>query len=317
MLSSFSNERFTEKEQRQILLRRIFRRVFLEDWGTKLIALGITFALWLGITGLRAPITVTLNPVLITRISNDMEVVSAPIDTINIVVTGDKRLIDQLYARVNSRDLVASIDLTGIKAGDQKIELSPDTVNFELPSGFKVDKFEPSKIFIKLEQVVEKEVEVKAETEGSPAEGYELYSTNILPAKVRVRGAESFIKSLASVSTEKINIEGLKDSFFARQIGLNVVNPKLTLIDTIVDVNFKIGEKRIERSFVIPVKSETKTQHVTVLIIGGRSIVENLRNEDLKADIVKNEAGEESAVVTLPDELQNSIEIHKVKISDH
>lgn len=317
MLFSFSTERFTEREQRQIFFRRLFRRVFLEDWGTKLIALGISFALWLGVTGLRAPITVTLTPVLITRVSNEMEVVSPPTEKINVAVTGDKRLIDQLYARVTSRDLVASIDLTDVKAGDQTIVLSPDTVNFDLPNGFKIDKIEPSKIFIKLEQVVEKEVEVKNETEGNLAEGFEIYDATVFPTKVRIRGAESFVKSLDSISTEKINIEGLKENFFARQIGLNLVNPKLTLLDTIVDVNFKIGEKRIERVFVIPVKSETKTQNVSFVIVGVRSIVEKLRNEDFKIEIIKNETDEELPNVTLPEDIQNVVEIRKIKISRH
>jgi hypothetical protein len=30
---------------------RLLRKVFLEDWGLKLLALAITIALWLGVTG--------------------------------------------------------------------------------------------------------------------------------------------------------------------------------------------------------------------------------------------------------------------------
>ena len=70
---SFTTEQFTEKDQRQLFLRRLFRRVFLEDWLLKLIALAITLALWLGVTGLRAPTTVRLkNIALNPQISSDM-----------------------------------------------------------------------------------------------------------------------------------------------------------------------------------------------------------------------------------------------------
>lgn len=312
MLFSFPTEKFIEKEQRQMFLRRIFRRVFLEDWGTKLIALGITFALWLGITGLRAPTTVRLkNITLNTRISNDMEITNTPTNDVEIVITGDKRIIDKL----NSRDLVVSVDLTDIKAGDRIVQLTPETVNLELPSGVKLDNIQPNKVAVKLEKVEEKEVEVKVETEGNLAEGFEIYSSNVVPAKVRIRGAESFVKSMDSISTEKVNVDGLKENYFARQIGLNVVNPKVTLLDTIVDVSFRIGEKRSERMFVVPIKTETESKSVTVVLLAGRSIIEKIRTEDLKVEIIKNENNEDTIQVILPEDLQNKVEILKKKIN--
>jgi YbbR domain-containing protein len=309
---SFGPERFTEKEQRQMLLRRVFRRVFLEDWGTKLIALGITFALWLGVTGLRAPTTVRLKNVpLVTRVSNDMEITNNPTEDVEIVVTGDKRIVD----RLNSRDLVISIDLTEINPGDRIVQLTPESVNLDLPNGIKLEEVQPSKISVKLEKVEEKEVEVKVETEGNLADGFEIYGATVVPARVRVRGAESFIRSLDSVSTEKINIDGLRDNFYARQIGLNVVNPKITPLDTIVDVNFKIGEKRVERLFEIPVKTENITRRVTFVVWGGRSLVEKIRDEDLRIEIVRDENGAETAEIILPEDLQDQVEILKKKIT--
>ena len=312
MFFSFPTEKFTEKEQRQKFLRRIIRRVFLEDWGTKLIALGITFALWLGITGLRTPITRRLkNVTLVTQISNNMEITNTPVEEIEVVLTGDKRDVDRLTAR----DLVVSVDLTEVKPGDRFVQLTPETVNLSLPSGVKLDEIQPNKISVKLDNVEEKEVTVKVETEGNVAEGFEVYNSEVVPAKVRVRGAESFVKSLDSISTEKINIENLKDNFVARQIGLNVVNPKITLLDTIVDVNLRIGEKRAERVFVVEHKSETAVKNITVVVNGARSIVEKMRAEDFKVEIFKNESGEEIAQVTLPEDLQDKVEILKSKIN--
>lgn len=312
MLFSFPTEKFIEKEQRQMFLRRIFRRVFLEDWGTKLIALGITFALWLGITGLRTEITQRLkNVTLVTRISNDMEITNKIVEEVEIVVTGDKRIID----RLNARDLIVSIDLNDIKAGDRTIQLTPETVNLELPSGVKLDNIQPNKVAVKLEKVEEKEVEIKVETEGNLAEGFEIYSSSVVPAKIRVRGAESFVKSMDSISTEKVNVDGLKENYFARQIGLNVVNPKVTLLDTIVDVSFRIGEKRSERMFIIPVKTETGSKNVTVVLLAGRSTIEKVRTEDLKVEIIKDENNEDTIQVILPEDLQNKVEILKKKIN--
>ena len=309
---SLPTEKFIERAQRQIFFRRMVRRVFLEDWGIKLIALAITGGLWLGISGLRAPTTVRLNNVALNpRISNDMEITNSPVQEVDIVVTGDKGKID----RLNSRDMIVSVDLSNVKEGDNTIQLSPENVNLDLPNGVKLDEIQPSKIRVQLEKVQEREVEVKAETEGSVAEGFEIYNQSVTPARVRVRGPESFVRSLDSITTEKISVDNQKQDFIARQVGLNVLNPKITVLDAIVDVAFKIGEKRTERMFVVPVKSETETKNATVVLFGARTILENLRADDLQLELSKSETGETSQRLILPTELQDKVEIRKIKLN--
>lgn len=309
---NFSDDNIVEKETRRIFWRRLLRRVFLEDWLLKLIALAITLGLWLGVTGLRAPTTVRLrNVALNPRVSNDSEITNSPVQEVDIVVTGDKNKID----RLNSRDLVMSVDLSDIKTGDRTVQLTPENVNLELPNGVKLDEIQPNRIAVRLEKVEEREVEVKAVTEGSVADGFEIYSQTITPPKVRVRGAESFVKSLDSVMTEKINIDNRNTDFIARQVGLNIINPNITVLDGIVDVAFKIGEKRSERIFFVPVKTEREPEKATIVLYGARSVLEKLRTEDLKVELVKSENREAVPQLTLPPDIQNQIEIRQIKLS--
>ena len=296
-----------------MFVRRLFRRVFLEDWLVKLIALLISVALWLGVTGLRAPTTVRLrNITLNPRVSNDLEITNSVVQEVDIVVTGDKNKID----RLNPHDLVMSVDLTDVKTGDRTVQLMPENVNLDLPNGVKLDEIQPNKIPVRLERVEEREIEVKAETEGNVADGYEIYSETVLPAKVRVRGAQSFVKALDSVMTEKINIEDRNQDFTVRQLGLNIVNPNITVLDGIVDVVFKIGEKRSERIFIVPVKAERATKKVTVVLYGARSLLENLRTENLKVELIKSETGENVPQLVLPQDMQDKIEVRKIKLSE-
>ncbi|HEX8250937.1 MAG TPA: CdaR family protein [Pyrinomonadaceae bacterium] len=311
MLFSFPTEKFFEKEQRQIFFRRAIRRVFLEDWGTKLVALGITAALWLGVTGLQKPTSRRLNSVpLILNFSSDMDATNSPLKEVDIVVTGDKTKI----SRLRSEDLVVSIDLTDVTAGERTIQLTPENINVELPSGLKIDEIQPGKIAVKLERVEEREISVKPEIEGNTADGFEIYAQMVVPAKVRVRGPESFVNSLDSISTEKITLDNHKQDFTQRQIGLNVVNPKITLLDTIVDVTFRIGEKRTERLFVVPYKTETETKNATVLLFGARSILEDLRADELQIVFAPNENGESLPQIVLPPEIQGKVEVKNIKI---
>jgi len=308
----FPTEKFTVRDDRQISFRRLLRRVFLEDWLIKLIALFITVALWLGVTGLRAPTTARLRSIpLNLRVSNDFEVTNSPVQEVDLVITGDKRRIDQL----NPRDLVVSLDLTEVLAGERKVQITPENVLVELPNGVRLEEIQPNLIAVKLEAVGEKDVTVRAETEGTVAESHEIYSRTVAPIKVRVRGPESYIKSLDFVSTEKINLENRREDFSVRQVALNIANPKVTLLDTVVDVNFRIGEKRIERMFTIPVKTDAGNKTASVYLYGAKSVLELLKAENLQVHTTKNEAGENVPNLILPAEMQGQIEVRKLKIN--
>ena len=301
-------DKFFLNERRTITLRRLLRRVFLDDWLIKGVAMLITIGLWLGVTGLRAPTTVRFRSVpLNIRFGNDIENTNSPVQEVDLVVTGDKRKIDQ----INERDLVVSLDLADIPAGDRAVQITPENVNVELPNGVKIEEVQPNKIAVKLERVIEREVPVRSETEGSVAEDYEIYGETVAPPRVRLRGPESFIKSLDFISTEKINLDNSRSSFAMRQVALNLVNPKATLLDTTVDVTFRIGEKRIERIFNLPWESEKK--RVAVVLYGAHSVLESLKPEDLRVVSVKNDAGENAPNIVLPAEIQDKVEVRQVK----
>ncbi len=305
-------EKFAPTESWEISFRGLLRRVFLEDWLTKVIALFITVALWLGVTGLRAPTTARFRSVpLNLRVSNDIEVTNSPVQEVDLVITGDKRRIDQL----NQRDLVVSLDLTDVLAGERTVQIAPENVSVELPNGVRLEEIQPNRIAVKLEAVSEKDVAVRAETEGAPAENYEIYLRTVTPAKVRVRGPESFIKSLDFVSTEKISLENRREDFSVRQVALNLANPKVTLLDTAVDVNFRIGEKRIERMLTAAVKTDAGNKTASVVLYGAKSVLESLKPEDLQIALTASEAGETVPNLILPAEFQSQIEIRKLKIN--
>jgi len=297
-----------DREGGQAFLARLFRKVFLEDWTMKLIALVITLGLWLGVTGLRAPISRRYTNVpLNLRVSNEFEVTNSPVKEVEITVSGDKSKIDQ----ITERDLLASLDLSEVLAGERVVPITPENVSVELPAGVKLEGIAPSIIPIKLEKIIERDVPVKAETEGVVADGYEVYEpVNTVPQTVRVSGPESFVRPLDSISTEKVSVEAKREDFVAQQVSLNVVSPKIRLVNTtVVDVIFRIGEKRIEKSFSVVAKTETGERRVPVRLYGARSIIDNLRAESIKVEFVKTETGETRQTVILPPEIQDKVEI--------
>jgi hypothetical protein len=305
-------EKSFQKEEQTAVFRQLFRKIFLEDWLTKLFALGITLALWFGVTGFREPITTRFNSITLQpRLSNNFEITNLPATEVALVISGDRRRIDQ----IRPENLIVSIDLTNAQSGEQIIQLTPDTINVELPTGVKIIEIQPNKIAVKIEAVEEREIPVRVETEGNLPEGFEIYSTAVLPQNVRVRAPSSFIKSLEFVSTEKINIENRNTDFTAQKIGLNIVNPKVTALDTVVDAVFRIGEKRIERLFLVPVQTDDGEKKVTLILYGTGSLLNNLARESLEIEIFRNDSGELSPKLVRPEEILDKVEIRKIKIN--
>lgn len=295
---------------RKLFFKHILRKIFLEDWALKLLALIITFALWLGVTGLSTPTKSRINVPLNLGVSSDAQLTNVPQQQVEIEISGDKRKIDQ----ITRSDLTAFRDLTEMKPGDWVVSLSPDNVFVPLPQGVKLIDVVPGRIGINIEAVEEKELEVKAETTGNVATGFEIYNSTVLPSRIRVRGPASVIRILEYVETERIDIDGKKEAFTARQVAVTSPNPKAAVLNTVVDVIFKIGEKRIERTFSLAVPGMSgKT--ATFVAFGPRSLISKAHADDFKVESYLDEQGEEAQRVVVQNDLQAAVEIRKLKIN--
>ncbi len=289
---------------------RILRSIFLEDWALKLVALAITLALWLGVTGLSTPTTERITGVPLTlRFSNNAEVTNSPIKEVDIFITGDKRKI----SNINKSELTIAVDLTNIPPGDRVVSLTPENISIDLPAGVKIDEIQPNKMVVKLEQVEEKDVEVRAETDGDLPDGYEVYAANVVPRIVKVRGPSSFVKALNFISTEKIDVTGKTASFVVKQVSLNPSNQKVTPLEAVVDVSVRIGEQRVERTMKMRILDFTN-RTATVILYGPKSVIENLDPQLAYVEITKDPEGKELPKLTLPVGVIDIIQVRSINL---
>ncbi|MEJ7623531.1 MAG: CdaR family protein [Pyrinomonadaceae bacterium] len=302
-------DKMTPEASRQVLVRHLLRKVFLEDWALKLFALVITLALWVGVTGLSSPTTSRLTVPLNLNISSNAQITNEPQGEVTILISGDKRRIEQ----INRSELTASIDLTDMPAGDRIVSLTPDVIYVPLPQGVKVIEVETRRIAVKLETVEEKELEVKVETKGAAAAGYEVYSVNVVPSRISVRGPASIVRMLEYVQTERIDLAGKKEDFSGRQIPVISPNPQAAVLNTFVDVFFRIGEKRVERMFSVGITGES-TRTATFILYGARSVLSRARTDQFTVELTKDEFGTDSPRVILPADWPKSIEIREVML---
>jgi len=305
MASAKQNEKIGRRSERLLFFSHILHKIFLEDWALKLIALVITIALWLGVTGLSTPTAKGFTVPLNFGISNNSEITFSSAQEVDVVVSGDKRKIEQ----INRTDLTASIDLTDVAPGNRVISLTTENVSVVLPVGIKLDEIRTERVAVRIESVEEKDVAVRADILGKPAEGFEVYGETITPGRIRVRGPASSIKTLDSIATDSIDITGAQNDIVARQV--RVSDPTVAVLNTVVDVSVRIGERRVERRFSI---ASASGKRVSVVLFGPESILNNIEAKDLRVEIVKNENDDDSARLALPETLQSTVEVRTIRI---
>jgi len=114
-------------------------------------------------------------------------------------------------ARVDSKDLKVVIDLSGAREGTTKFFLNEDRL-VGLPAGLVLDGISPYSVAVRLEPLAEKDVPVRAASEGEVDPDYVLDGITIIPGQIRFRGPRSKVGLMAEAATAKISLEGLSAS---------------------------------------------------------------------------------------------------------
>lgn len=260
--------------------------IFIDDWGLKLLALGITIVLWFAVSGQRTTITVPLRHVPLSfRYASDLELTGEPRE-VEVTVTGSKQALDHL----NNGALVAVVDISNLKPGERVVQLDRTNVTMNLPEGIRLDQIEPKVIPIRLEPRVEKQVAVVPKLTGKPAAGFEVRGFVITPATIHTRGAASRVGALNQAETEPLSVEGLTSDREFKQAAIVLTDQKVSLIDTVVDVVVLIGEERIERTLTgVKVVGANgfvpRLTSATIVVFGDKSAIESLRAGDLVLEL--------------------------------
>lgn len=290
------------------------RAIFIEDWGLKLLALAITLFLWFSVTGQRTTTTVPLRHIPLSfRYASDLEITREPRE-VDVTVTGSKQALDHL----NSNELVAVVDISNLPPGDRLVQLNRTNVTMNLPDNITLDLIEPKSIPIRLEIRRERQIELAPQLTGSPAPGFEVRSVSTEPGSVMIRGAASRVNAVAKAETEPLSIEGLSADREFPQVMVTVPDARLTLIDTVVNVTVRIGEKRIERTLsgikvTGPDGKAAQPNTATVVLFGDQSVMETLRPADVQIVLEDVPGAGPGKRLVLPAGLNGRVELRSTK----
>jgi YbbR domain-containing protein len=295
-------------------LNRLARRLFIEDWNLKLLSLAITLVLWFVVTGQNTPVNVHATVQLKYLKPEALEISNDPPKSVDVLLNGSKYKLDEL----NRSSLIATVDLSDQRAGERVFRLV-ERSRLDLPQGVTVDAFQPSGISIRLEPVIDRQLEIDAKLEGTPANGYEVYAVRLSKNTVNVHGPSSNVNALPKAPTETISVDGRKETFTVSNAAVDISDPKIDVLEPSVTVDIEIGERRVEKQFADVVATHQsggglEPNRATIVVYGPPNVLAELKSTDLRL-IVPADGDVSKAKIEGPVATQNKLSLRSVRPS--
>jgi len=186
----------------------------------KLLSLGFAIILWIFVTGQQRTELGLIANLRFDNMPTSLMMVNEPEDTLDVRVVGAKTVL----FKVVGETLVYPLDLAGVEAGRTTFPIQPDRL--KLPSGVRVTRISPSNVAVVLDDIISKEIPVRVELVGAPAEGYAIGRVEALPRVVTIQGAKNAVLPIDHISTEPISIIDAQ-SLVEKEVQLSI--PRIAL----------------------------------------------------------------------------------------
>ena len=221
---------------------RLFRRLFLRNWGLKLFSFLIALVLWLTLIPDDKVFDEKILPVRLDvhNIPSGMALVEKPPPTLNVIIRAPKRLIDHF----TSANVNAVLDLREARVDVQNYYLNESMIR--TPEGAEIKEIIPMQVRLKLERIVEEILEVEPEIMGELPEGLGVAKIEVVPSRVRVRGPESKVNKDDKMKTTPVDISALTEPTEV-EAGLIPPNPDVRLVTSRTTVMVKILIQEIKK----------------------------------------------------------------------
>ncbi len=262
------------------------RERLTENLGLKVLSLVLGITLWYAVARDQGAEFAFSIPLELRNVPEGLEVVEESVQQVDVRLRGPSEIL----RRLTPRDFRVGVDLSEAEPGERVAYLTPDDV--AVPFGARVLRVTPASVQIALDRTVERTVNVIPRVSGAPAEGFELVGIELSPQTITVIGPATQVRSLEQVTTEPVSAEGLRQPY-SRSVSLEL-DPLVRLEqESSVDLTLDVREVRLRKELagvsVNPkpdgVDAELDPETVRVLVEGPKSLVEQLRAEDLEAEI--------------------------------
>ena len=206
----------------------------LGTWGLRLLALVLSVLSWLFITlEQREPESVKAVNTTIRYDSPSGFILLDPPDNVRVTVRGKASSLRNL----NPFQIDVFVELPTAQKGTYELPLGRQ--NVFLPDDLEIVSIEPNVLSLLLDREVTKMLPVTARLTGEPAAGAVAQAATVTPPRVPVRGPESRINTVATLSTTPVTLDGHALDFEERA-GVISEDPSIQILQPVVTVRIPL-----------------------------------------------------------------------------
>jgi YbbR domain-containing protein len=172
----------------------------------KVVSLVFSFVLWIYVIG-TADTQLDKNVTVRYLLPSGKAIVSEDVKEVTFHLTGPRAFI----RTIQDKEEFITIDLTKRRKkvrGEYEVSFKP--TDLSLPFGVKVNKIEPSKVYLEVEKAIIKKVPVKFVAQDELSRDKKIISSKIEPKFISIQGPFSVMKEVEYIPTNPIALNELK-----------------------------------------------------------------------------------------------------------
>lgn len=225
------------------------KKLSLKNIGYAVIALSAAFVMWAYITIKDSQIKDFPGGLIVEmKKVPPNHVLMNGIEKVNVLLDASS----ETWKQINTHNLKAEVNLAELKKGNNVADI---IIVCDIP-GVTILETKPNKMIIRLEQIIEKIVQVNVIFEGDPKTGFVASETIIDPEEVTIKGPKSILDEISQADIN-INIEN-KSRDFSQRVPITILDKKIDFKPRSVNVIVNIIASSGSKTVGVRVKTEGK-----------------------------------------------------------
>lgn len=229
-------------------------KFIVQNWSVKLLCFAAASILWIYVSASQNSVGKFPSSIKIKAINTPSGLV-ALYDTkvVNVKVMAEPNV----WRKLSPDSFSAYLDLSGLTEGTNEL---PVNVVSSVP-GVQVVERDPAQLFVTLEPIISKTININERTEGSAAEGLVTGDVELDPNQTSVKGPRSIVNNLTE-ATVVLTLNG-ESQDFEKTLAVNIYDDQGEIITDV-----ELSPNQVKASVPIVKASNNKTVGVKVKING-------------------------------------------------
>ena len=182
------------------------RRETFETAMAALLSIIFVTGVWFNVTRGRDTLVTLQIPIEFRNRDPGMEILAASVNAVSLDLSGSGALIKS----INPSQVDVRLDLGKAIPGNNSFTITSD--NIYLPPGIILKNVYPSEVDVDLDITIKKKLPVQVDWVGKLPDNLILVEMEIDPAEVEVIGGKRILEKIATIYTEKVPLEKLKEN---------------------------------------------------------------------------------------------------------